>query len=251
MTFLYFPPTHAGQGPPSGPVYPTLQVQLLRSVFLVKGVYEFAGHVVHACEPSQSLYLPSAHSVQGPPSGPVNPGVQEQIGLAGTADWFSPHAVHACTPISGLNLPMSHAAHARAYTTSYVSASSSTCVYPMLHTHAVTFVDAAMEFRLPAQDMHSADPVVFLYLPATHATHTSPVFAVYPMLHEHSTLAASDLLFAWQLLHADVPAMRLYVPAGHAWQAPGVPVNPALHWHTKLAVPEVLSLGQAVHAPCT
>ncbi len=95
VTLLYFPPTHAGQGPPSGPVYPTLHVQLLRSVFLVKKVYEFAGHVVHACEPSQSLYLPSAHSAHGPPSGPVNPGTHEQIRLAGTEDWFCPHEVQA------------------------------------------------------------------------------------------------------------------------------------------------------------
>jgi hypothetical protein len=65
-----------------------------------------------------------------------------------------------------------------------------------LHTHAVTFVDAAIEFRLPVHDVHSADPVVFLYFPATHATHTSPVFAVYPGLQEQSTLSASDLLFA-------------------------------------------------------
>ena len=86
VTFLYFPPTHAGHGPPSGPVYPMLQVQFVTSVFRVKKVYEFAGHVVHACEPSQSLYLPRAHSEQGPPSGPVNPLMQEQIGLAGSED---------------------------------------------------------------------------------------------------------------------------------------------------------------------
>ena len=61
VTFLYVPPTHAGQDTPFGPEYPVLQVQFTTSVFPVAGVYEFAGHVVHACEPSQSLYFPSAH----------------------------------------------------------------------------------------------------------------------------------------------------------------------------------------------
>ena len=86
VTFLYVPPTHAGQGPPSGPVYPTLQVQFTSIVFPVAGVNEFAGHTVHACGPSQSLYLPSAHSAHGPPSGPVTPGTQEQIVIAVTDD---------------------------------------------------------------------------------------------------------------------------------------------------------------------
>jgi len=253
LTSLYVPPTHAGQGPPFGPVYPELQVQLLSSGLPVAAAYEFAGHVVHACDPSQFLYFPTAHSAQGPPSGPVNPATHEQIILAETEDWFCAHVVHSCTPINGLNLPASHATHARAYTASYASAAFSTCVYPVLHTHAVTFVDAATELRLPAHDAHSAGPVVFLNLPTTHATHTSPVFPVYPILHGHSALAAADQLFAWQLLHADVPRMRLYVPAGHAWHplpsASAVPVNPALHWHATLPLLELVLPGQATHAP--
>jgi hypothetical protein len=97
-------------------------------------------------------------------------------------DWFSAHVVHACTPMSGLNLPISQGTHARAYTTSNVSAVFSTCVCPALHTHCDTFVDAATELRFDAHDTHAADPVTFLYVPATHATQTSPSFAVYPVL---------------------------------------------------------------------
>ena len=95
--------------------------------------------------------------------------------------------------------------------------------------HCVTFVAAATEFLRGAHATHAADPVAFLYVPGTHATQTSPVFAVYPALQRHSAFALSDMLFAWQFRHADVPAMRLYVPAGHAWHAPGLPVNPG--WH--------------------
>jgi hypothetical protein len=158
-------------------------------------VNEFAGHAVHACGPSQSLYFPSAHSAHGPPSGPVNPATHEQIGLAATEDWFSPHAVHCCTPISGLNLATSQATHACAYTTSNVSAAFSSCVYPALHTQAVTFSDAATEVRFTAHDAHAAEPVAFLNVPATHATHTSPVFPVYPGLQPQRALPISDVLF--------------------------------------------------------
>jgi hypothetical protein len=112
----------------------------------------------------------------------VNPATHEQISLAAIEDWFCAHVVHSCTPIRGLNLPGSHATQARAYTTSNVSASFSTCVCPALHTHCDTFVDAATELRFAAHDTHAADPVTFLYVPATHATQTSPVLPVYPAL---------------------------------------------------------------------
>jgi hypothetical protein len=250
VTSLYFPPAHEAHGPPFGPVAPMLHVQFTSSVLRIAGVKEFAGHAVHGCKPSQSLYVLYAHSLHGPPSGPVNPGAHEQIGLAATDDWFCPHTVHCCTPISGLNLPISHATHACAYTRSYESAAFSTCVYEISHMQLVTFVAAATEFLLCAHATHAADPVTFLYLPTTHATQTSPVLAVYPGLQRHSALAASDMLFAWQLLQPDVPAMRLYVPAGHAWHASGLPVNPALHWHPRLPGTDTVLFVHDRHCPC-
>ena len=120
-------------------------------------------------------------------------------------------------------------------------------MYPTLHTQLVTFGAAAGEFLIAAQSTHAADPVTFLYFPATQATHTSPLFPVYPGPHAHSALPLWDKLFAWQLRHADVPAKRLYVPAGHAWHAPGVPVKPGLHWHAALPATETVLLGHAAH----
>jgi len=116
-----------------------------------------------------------------------------------------------------------------------------------LHTQLVTFGAAAGECLIPAQSTHAADPLAFLYFPATHATHTSPVFPVYPGAQPHNALPLCDTLFAWQLRHADVPAIRLYVPAGHAWQLVPSPVKPGLHWHAALPATETVSPAQAAH----
>ncbi len=92
---LYLPETHAAHGPPSGPVKPTLQAQALIPE-LAFGELEFAGHArhvdasvafviveyvpaaqsTHAALPALVLYFPATHATQGPPSGPVNPGLQ-------------------------------------------------------------------------------------------------------------------------------------------------------------------------------
>ena len=196
VTSLYLPGTHATQAIPSGPVYPVLQTHWLSSALPVPAVFVYTGHTVHACDPSQSLYVPLAHSAHGPPSGPVNPATHEHTVIAVTDHWFCAHVVHAWTPVNALNLPASHPTHACAYTTSYVMAAFSSCVYPTLHTQLVTFTAAAGEFRFAAQSVHTAGPVTFLYFPATHATQTSPVFPVYPALQAHSALAPSDQLFA-------------------------------------------------------
>ena len=63
--------------------------------------------------------------------------------------------------------------------------------------------------------MHSADPGTSLYFPATHATHTLPVFPMYPGLHAHSALPLADTLFVWYVRHPDDPVILLYVPVGH------------------------------------
>jgi hypothetical protein len=69
-------------------------------------------------------------------------------------------------------------------------------VYPTLQTQLVTLGAAAGDCLMPAQSTHAADPVAFLYFPATQATHTSPVIPVYPGPHAHSALPLADTLFA-------------------------------------------------------
>jgi hypothetical protein len=68
--FLNLPASHAGHGPPSGPVYLGLHEQLL-SLSLFADEFEFAGHKVHAAMLTVSLYVPIAQAVHGPPAGPV------------------------------------------------------------------------------------------------------------------------------------------------------------------------------------
>ncbi len=60
---LYFPATHAAHGPPSGPVDPVLQVQLVKAA-LPAGELEFDGQGVHDAAvvcPVAVPYLPAQH----------------------------------------------------------------------------------------------------------------------------------------------------------------------------------------------
>lgn len=59
----------------SGPVYPTSHVQFARPV-LASGETLLAGHCEHAVGPVLFLYVPAAHGVQSPPSGPEYPALQ-------------------------------------------------------------------------------------------------------------------------------------------------------------------------------
>jgi hypothetical protein len=72
--FLNLPASHAGHGPPFGPVNAGLQKQLVR-VVLPTDEFEFAGQLVHAALPFVGLYVPDGHVVHWPLeeslSGPV------------------------------------------------------------------------------------------------------------------------------------------------------------------------------------
>jgi hypothetical protein len=80
--FLNFPASHAGHGPPFGPVYPALQMQFVR-VWLPTDEFEFAGQLVHAALPFVDLYVPVAHvahwPLEAPASGPVYPVLHEHL----------------------------------------------------------------------------------------------------------------------------------------------------------------------------
>jgi hypothetical protein len=93
FTVLYFPAGHIVQVPPSGPVYPSLQMQAVNAVLTVAEValisqalhivapviaeYFPAGQLVHPLSGHfTSLYFPAAHDVHRPIVGPVNPSLQ-------------------------------------------------------------------------------------------------------------------------------------------------------------------------------
>lgn len=131
---LYFPAAHAVHGPPSLPVKPTLQTQLVDAadafadcelfaqarhmltvvapttaeyVFTPQSMhveaprvpeYLPAEHRAHTALPTASAYDPAAHAAHAAPSAPAYPGAQRQAAGAvcpvPTVAVFGGHAVH-------------------------------------------------------------------------------------------------------------------------------------------------------------
>ena len=80
--------------------------------------------------------------------------------------------------------------------------------------------------------MQAAVPLVFLYLPATHATHGPPSGPVYPTLHGHRLVPGTESEFGGHIWHSDEFRQFLYFPASHATHGPASgPVNPASQKH--------------------
>jgi hypothetical protein len=78
VTVLYVCASQIVQLPPSGPVNPWLQMQLLDSIDPM-GDCEFKGQAVQIADPVTVLYVFASQIVQLPPSGPVNPWLQMQL----------------------------------------------------------------------------------------------------------------------------------------------------------------------------
>jgi hypothetical protein len=112
------------------------------------------------------------------------------------------------------------------------------------------------------QLVHAADPLTFLYCPATQAVHVPPFAPVNPALQVQAALAeletgafefkghaehvdkalapaAAEKVAVPQSVHKALPAIVLYFPGTHAVQTPpSGPVNPALHKQAAIAVLE-------------
>jgi hypothetical protein len=86
---------------------------------------------------------------------------------------------------------------------------------------------------------HAAGPEALLAAPAAHATHGPTSGPEYPGLQEQAltlVLPNDEFAFTVQLLHAALPFVDLYVPAGHILHCPfdapvSGPVYPVLHEH--------------------
>ena len=94
MTVLYFPAAHTLHAPPSDPVKPILQSQLLdlttdcellgqllqvaTAVAPVAAEYVLALQSVQPALPEFALYLPAPHAAHAPPSGPEKPATHTQ-----------------------------------------------------------------------------------------------------------------------------------------------------------------------------
>ena len=85
--------------------------------WLPNGELDPAGHRLHAAEPAAFLYSPTSHSVQGPSSGPVLPGLHHVVQLALPCTAFFPDGQDAQVsddraPNAEENVSSGHCAHA-------------------------------------------------------------------------------------------------------------------------------------------
>ncbi len=171
LAILYVPAIHDEHTPPSGPVYPALQVQSA-TASLELGELELSGHVtqvaaavaavtpeyvpaphgVQAALPLAILYVPAIHDEHTPPSGPVNPALQ----VSGThGPPFGP-------------------------------------LYPVLQVQAVTAELVVGELELPGHVWQAALPIAILYVPTPHGEQTPPFGPVYPAVQLQTELELSE-----------------------------------------------------------
>ena len=130
---------------------------------------------MQAAVPFALLYFPTAHNAHAPPFGPVAP------------------TLHTHAPRTALE--------------------AGEMEYSGQFRHApVPVAPIVVEYVFAPQSTQLSFPVVFLYLPAAHSTHTLP-FPVAPALHRHSTLGMSASAFAVHDRQTVAPTPGMYVPA--------------------------------------
>ena len=71
VALFHFATSHAVQTPPSGPVYPALQVHMLDTLQPLHDAPELEAQSVHAALPVAILYFPATQAVHVPPLVPV------------------------------------------------------------------------------------------------------------------------------------------------------------------------------------
>jgi len=250
---LYLPATQAEQAP-FVPVHPALHLHALRDT-PATGRSEFAGQRTHTILLS-SEYEPAAQSLH------------VSVDALGTSEYFpGAQSVHAADPFMSLYLPATQARQ-----------SSFVPVQPGLQMHAVSDTLATCEWEFGgqsrqtnrvsveyepaaqslhvsvdaltmteyfpgAQSVHATDPIISLYLPATHAEQ-SPFVCIHPALQLQSViavLALEDMELGGQSMHCSGPGAGLYFPDTQAIQSTSVLVNPGSHTQ---AVSERLSAGE-------
>jgi len=173
-----------------------------------------ATQLTHAALPVSILYFPATHCIHVPPSDPVAPALQMQL--------------------ESVPLP------------------AGDCEFATHPTHAFEVSPLAVEYWLIKQSVHPTLPVVVLYFPATHSTHTPPLGPVAPWLQmqlagvplpigdcefaphgEQVFDVASTIVEYWlatQSVQVAAPLSILYFPATQPLHVcPLGPVNPALH----------------------
>jgi hypothetical protein len=98
--------------------------------------------------------------------------------------------------------------------------------------------------------VHAAVPLLSLYLPAAHATHGPPKGPVYPTLHGHSVVPATEFEFDGHSTHADEFRQFLAFPAAHDTHGPkSAPVDPPAQKQVLSPAIETVPCGHDTHDP--
>lgn len=172
--FLYVPRIQATHEPPSGPVYPVLQMHAVDTL-LLDGDIEFKTHDMHVVlsraavdveyvpakqsmhidDPGVSLYVPTRHASQDPPLEPVYPALHK-------------HAV--CTLLA-----------------------DGDCEFGGQLPHVWAEIAPVVLEYLPVEhSLHNCDPLCGLYVPGIHKTHVSPSSPVDPALQVQLCMYVAD-----------------------------------------------------------
>ena len=150
--------------PPSAPANPASHSQSVTLV-LSGGEIAFEGQFVHERDPTELLYVDSAHPEQGPPSSPVNPALHLQSvssSLPGKDCENCGHPSHAPDPMASLYVPASQEMHV----------APSAPVAPALHLQSVMNDDLEIESERAGHSWQLGLPGGD-HLPAEQSWHTS------------------------------------------------------------------------------
>lgn len=93
-------------------VYPALQEQTVLDFCAIKAWLAFARQLLHGAEPLIFLYFDAPHAEQGPPLGPVYPGLHRQsvasVRVSNACELFSGQYVHTSFPMVDLYVDCGH-----------------------------------------------------------------------------------------------------------------------------------------------
>ena len=201
---LYSPGAQAGHAPPSGPVCPASQTQLLASVLPLTEL-EFSGQALQAAESARGLYFPGTHCTQESFVGVFwKPALHQQRSkrlVPATDVEFAGQALQAAESARGLYFPGTHCTQESFVGVCWKPASHkqrSMRLVPAtdveLPGHAAQLESPELAAYVPApQALHAPEPVAFLYCPAAHAPHAPPSGPVCPTLQTQWVAAGAPL----------------------------------------------------------
>ena len=244
---LYSPGAQAGHAPPSGPVCPASQTQLLASVLPLTEL-EFSGQALQAAESARGLYFPGTHCTQESFVGVFwKPALHQQRSkrlVPATDVEFAGQALQAAESARGLYFPGTHCTQESFVGVCWKPASHkqrSMRLVPAtdveLPGHAAQLESPELAAYVPApQALHAPEPGPPLKLPAAHGTQAlaadapeAPAYVPAPHAAQLESPELAAYVPAPQALHAPEPVAFLYCPAAHAPHAPpSGPVCPTL-----------------------